>query len=110
MACPITESNDNVVREDAICDWMLENQPKCHTWPSYSMLLAQLIVTLIHYPCSVALLGNKYLTFWNDEEVFLEHRRAQSISTVMVFLSGNSANATLSCGSACELYKQKQTG
>ena len=36
-----------------VCDWIMENRPKCHTWPI--PLLAQLIATLIHCPCTVAL-------------------------------------------------------
>ena len=35
----------------------MENQPKCHTWPSYFILLSQLIATLIHYLCTIALSG-----------------------------------------------------
>ena len=37
-----------------LCDWILEHQPKCYIM-AYSVLLAQLIATLIHYPCTVAL-------------------------------------------------------
>ena len=49
-----------------ICDWILENWPNCHTRPSYSILLAQLIATLIHYPLTVPLLD------FTDWSAFLE--------------------------------------
>ena len=52
----VFKPNLNIIEVDK-CDWILENWPKCHTWPTYSILLAQLIDALIHYPCTVALTG-----------------------------------------------------
>ena len=40
-----------------ICDWMLENRLNCHTRPIYSILLAQLMATLVHYIYIVPLPG-----------------------------------------------------
>ena len=43
--------NPTIIR---ICDWILENRPNCHTWPTYSILLAQPIA--IHSYTTHALL------------------------------------------------------
>ena len=54
---------------DRIFDWILKNQLKCVTLksrPTYSILLAQLMATVIHYPFIVALPGLAY------ESAFLE--------------------------------------
>ena len=45
-----------------ICDWMLENQPNCHTGLFLFNLLTQLIATLIHYSFTMPLPG---LTDWS---------------------------------------------
>ena len=37
----------------AICNWILDNQPNCHT----TILLAQLMTTLVHYTYTVPLPG-----------------------------------------------------
>ena len=38
-----------------ICDWILENQLKCHTWPFHFIGPAN--SHTLHYPCTVALPG-----------------------------------------------------
>ena len=40
----------------SMCDWILENQPKCHARPIPFYCL-QLIGTLIDHPCTVTLPG-----------------------------------------------------
>ena len=39
------------------CDWILENRPKYISHLAYCIILLQLIATLIHYLCIVALTG-----------------------------------------------------
>ena len=42
---------------NGICDWILENRPNCHTKPSYSILFAHLMATLVYYTYTVQLPG-----------------------------------------------------
>ena len=40
------------------CDWILESQPNCHTWPiPFYWPSWYSVATLIHYPCTIAFTG-----------------------------------------------------